>query len=191
MSSTSTPNSCSSSGQPQVERLFFALWPTDDVRQTIKRHCKSLLRHTGGRPVAEENLHITLAFLGSVDAVQHACVEEVATAIQLPSFELILDQIGYWARPRVLWLGAREIPEPLQLLVNTLNKGCGDCGLSLDKRPFKAHLTLKRKVHQAPPTEEVKPVLWPVERFVLVKSNTLPQGVQYEVVREWLLQANS
>lgn len=173
----------------EIERLFFALWPDDEVRQEIRRHAKHLLRHSGGRPVVLENLHITLAFLGSVDAAQRQCVERVAEAIALPAFTLQLDQVGYWSRPRVLWLGAHETPDIPMALAKRLAQGCRDCGLSLDRRPFKAHLTLKRKVSQAPPTMEVKPVPWPVESFVLVRSHTRPEGVQYQVVREWRLTA--
>jgi 2'-5' RNA ligase len=170
-----------------VERLFFALWPSDDVRQAIRHSCKFSLRHSGGRPVALENWHITLAFLGSVDAEQRACVEHMASVIHLPDLELQLDHIGHWARPRVLWLGAQETPDELTELANRLIVGSRDCGLSLDKRPFKAHLTLKRKVKEPPPPCEVKPVAWPVKSFALVRSNTLPEGVQYEVVRDWPL----
>ena len=187
--SSPSPEQSSNQRRGEVERLFFALWPNDEVRQLIRRHCKDLLRHSGGRPVALENLHITLAFLGSVDAVQRQCVEKVAEAVTLPPFTLQLDQVGFWSRPRVLWLGAHETAETPIELAKQLAKGCRDCGLSLDRRPFKAHLTLKRKVHQAPPTMEVKPVMWPVEGFALVRSHTLPEGVQYQVVREWQLKA--
>lgn len=185
--SSPSPEQSSNPRPGEVERLFFALWPDDEVRQAIRRHAKDLLRHSGGRPVVLENLHITLAFLGSVDAAQRQCVERVAEAIALPAFALQLDQVGYWSRPRVLWLGAHETPDIPVALAKQLAQGCRDCGLSLDRRPFKAHLTLKRKVHQAPPAMEVRPVSWPVESFVLVRSRTLPEGVQYQVVREWRL----
>jgi 2'-5' RNA ligase len=177
--------------RPAVERLFFALWPCDEVRQQLRRHAKELLRHSGGRPVTPENLHITLAFLGSVDAVQRQCVEQVAASIVLSPFTLVLDQVGYWSRPRVLWLGAHDTPATPIELANQLSRGCRDCGLSLDRRPFKAHLTLKRKVNQAPPALELKPVSWPVERFALVRSDTRPEGVRYTVVREWGLTART
>lgn len=175
--------------RPRVERLFFALWPDDAVRQTLKHHCKPVLRHSGGRAVAIENLHITLAFLGSVDAAQRQCVEQAAAAISLPRFTLTLDQLGYWSRPRVLWLGARETPEEAKQLASQLAKGARDCGLSLDRRPFVAHLTLKRKVREAPPPTELKPIEWAVDQFALVRSHTLPEGVQYEVVGRWPLRA--
>ena len=75
MSSPNAPEQVGGEGQPpRVERLFFALWPDDELRQTLKHHCKPLLRHSGGRPVALDNLHITLAFLGSVDSGQRQCV---------------------------------------------------------------------------------------------------------------------
>jgi 2'-5' RNA ligase len=185
----SSPQANEAGGWKAVERLFFALWPSDEVRQAIRRSCKFPLHHCGGRPVAQENWHITLAFLGSVDEERRVCVEQMASAIQLPDLRLQLDQIGHWARPRVLWLGAHETPDELTELAKRLITGSKDCGLSLDKRPFKAHLTLKRKVKEPPPPCEVKPVAWPVDSFALVRSNTLPEGVQYEVVREWPLSA--
>lgn len=173
----------------KTERLFFALWPSDEVRQALRRNCKSLLRHSGGRPVVPENWHITLAFLGGVSKEQRRCAEQVAATIQLPGFDLRLDYIGHWARPRVLWAGARETPDALKDLAASLINGSRACGLSLDARPFVTHLTLKRKVKEASPSTEIKPVIWPVTSFVLVKSHTLPEGVQYRVVREWKLRA--
>ena len=171
-------------GDAETQRLFFALWPSDEVRQALRRNCKSILRHSGGRPVAPDNWHITLAFLGGVTPKQRLCVEQVAATIHLPGFDFQLDKIGCWPRPRVLWAGVRETPDALKQLAARLIKGSQECGLSLDTRPFTPHLTLKRKLNQAPPFE-MKPVVWCADSFVLVKSNTLPDGVQYQVVREW------
>ena len=174
-------------GEKQIQRLFFALWPDEELRQQIKHHSKVLLRHGGGRPVALGNIHITLAFLGNVDASQQACVEKVADRIQCPEFRLTLDQAGHWSRPRVLWIGAGEIPDTLLTLVADLCKGIRNCGLELDSRPYRAHLTLMRKVNRAPTELNIQPVDWQLNRFVLVKSTTLPEGVKYEVVKEWPL----
>jgi 2'-5' RNA ligase len=173
------------SSKPQ--RLFFALWPDDDFRQQLHRHCKSLLRHAGGRPVPTENQHITLAFLGNVDALQRQCIETMADAIRCPPFELVLDKAGHWARSRVLWLAPSQPPEPLAALASALHAGASDCGLKMESRPFRAHLTLKRKLARAPQGLEFKPVWWQVKSFVLVRSVTFQQGVQYEVLQEWPL----
>lgn len=169
------------------ERLFFALWPDDDFRHQLHRHCKSLLRHAGGRPVSTENQHITLAFLGNVDAQQHRCIEAMADAVRCEPFELVLDKAGHWARSRVLWITSTQTPEPLTALAAALHTGARDCGLQMEARPYRAHLTLKRKLARAPQVLEFRTLRWHVESFVLVRSMTYQQGVQYEVIREWPL----
>jgi 2'-5' RNA ligase len=171
----------------KAERLFFALWPDDDFRQQLHRHCKSLLRHAGGRPVPIDKQHITLAFLGNVDAEQRQCIETMADAIHCPSFELNLDKAGHWSRSRVLWLAPTQTPEPLSALASALHAGASDCGLKMESRPFRAHLTLKRKLNRAPQELAFRPLPWRVESFVLVRSVTYQEGVQYEVLREWPL----
>jgi len=170
-----------------AERLFFALWPDDTLRQQLTQCCDMLAAPGDGRLVAAENLHLTLAFLGRTDARQRACVEAVADAIQCPPFELQLNRSGYWPRPRVLWIAPAEMPEALTSLATVLHTGAEDCGLKLDSRPYRAHITLMRKLARPPQNTRCPPLSWAVDRFVLVRSSTLPQGVKYEVVREWVL----
>jgi len=176
---------------PRPERLFFALWPDATLRQQIKRHCKALLRHAGGRPVSLENMHITLAFLGTVDARQRACVEAMADAIRCPPFSLCLDQAGHWARSRVLWIAPRQAPAALTTLATALSDGARECGLNMELRPYHAHLSLKRKLVRAPQMLDFRPLHWHATHFVLVRSVTWQEGVQYEVVREWPLHADA
>ena len=188
-----------SASQDRPQRLFFALWPGDSLRQQLVSRSKPLAQAVHGRSVPTENLHITLAFLGSVDAGQRVCVEDMAANVARNTaedvacspFALTLDRFGYWSRPRVLWFGASETPEPLRLLADSLSAGARECGLSLDARPYSPHLTLMRKVSRAPEKRDIEPISWSVDRFVLVNSVTVPQGVRYEVVREWLLRESA
>ena len=173
--------------EQKAERLFFALWPEEDLRRQLHRHCKSLLRHAGGKPVPIENLHITLAFLGNVDAQQRECIETMAGEIHCPAFDLQLDRVGHWSRSRVLWLGPTHTPEALTNLAADLHAGASACGLKLDARPYRAHLTLKRKLARAPQELDFQPLHWSAQHFVLVRSVTYAQGAEYEVIREWLL----
>lgn len=170
-----------------AERLFFALWPDDALRQQLTQCRDTLAAHRDGRPVPAENLHLTLAFLGRTDARQRACVEAMADAIHCPPFELRLNRSGYWPRPRVLWIAPAEMPEALTSLAMALHTAAEGCGLKLDARPYRAHITLMRKLVRPPQDADCPPLDWPVDRFVLVRSSTFPQGVKYEVVREWVL----
>ena len=173
---------------PAPERLFFALWPDDALRQQLRQRCRPLLDQPGGRPVASENLHLTLAFLGRVDAEQRACVEGMADAIHCPRFSLQLDRVGLWPRPRVLWLAPTCMPAALTGLAADLHRGAEACGLKLDARPYRAHVTLKRKLRQAPAeAASIRPITWSAQAFVLVRSISAPQGVIYEPVKRWAL----
>jgi 2'-5' RNA ligase len=171
-----------------TQRLFFALWPAGAQREQLLRYFP-LLRGCGGRRVRPENLHITLAFLGSVDAATRTCLEQAANNIDIQPFTLYLQQLGFWRRPRVVWLGANEEPPELLTLVGELKKAMLKCGLEPDTRPFRAHLTLLRKAYRTPRVEQIPLLEWPVSHFVLVASQTRPEGAVYEIVRSWELDS--
>ncbi len=175
----------------KTERLFFALWPDDALRQQLRESSKPLLDLPAGRPVPAENFHITLAFLGRVDAPQRACVEAVADAIRCPAFSVTLDHAGLWPRPRVLWLAPTEMPVALTTLAAELHRGAEGCGLKLDARPYQAHVTIKRKVREMPGATAgqvaVPAVRWSAREFVLVRSASGPQGVVYTPLKRWAL----
>lgn len=141
-------------------------------------------RHPGRR-VAAHNLHLTLVFLGSVTNVVRQCLEQAVADIHSEPFTLVLDQVGYWRKPQVLWLGSSELPAPLVLLVRALSAKATDCGLTPDTRPYRPHLTVARKVRSDPGNFPLTPLLWPVERFALVESLSQPEGVFYRPVRAW------
>jgi len=173
----------------QSERLFFALWPDDDLRQQLARHSKPLTQAVHGRLVPTENFHITLAFLGNVDARQRECIEGMARDIVCPNFELTFDRVGHWSRSRALWLAPGNSPEPLNQLVADLHRGASACGLSLDERPYRPHLTLMRKVATVPEGVSIASIDWLVSSFVLLRSVPVLEGVRYEVLRQWPLRA--
>lgn len=172
------------------QRLFFALWPEPGLQERLHRLGGAAVRKGDGRRVAAEKLHLTLCFLGGVDGGTRRCLEGQAGTVQAPPFTLVLDRLGYFPRPRVVWLGASAVPEPLPSLVQQLRDGQRRCGLEPERRPFQAHLTLARKARRGPAVNEMEPLVWPVERFALVASRTLPEGAQYEVLREWPLVAD-
>ena len=53
---------------PDRHRVFFALWPDDATRAAISRATREAVRLSGGRPIAKERLHVTVAFLGELTA---------------------------------------------------------------------------------------------------------------------------
>ncbi|MEN8129321.1 MAG: RNA 2',3'-cyclic phosphodiesterase [Pseudomonadota bacterium] len=169
-----------------TQRVFFALWPDEPTRRECARLLRSMPRRRG-RSVAEENLHITLAFIGSVDDAMLRCLLARAAQIRAKSFSLALTRVGYFARAKVLWLGPESCPAPMQGLVQRLNEGLSHCGYHPDSRPFAAHLTLFRKAQPSKSKIEISPVQWRVKVFCLVESRAYPQGVRYHVLRRYPL----
>jgi len=108
-------------GEEENQRLFFALWPDEDTRERL---ATLALDDIIGRRVSRDNLHVTLAFLGAVDKHARSCVEQVASQVRAPSFTLHMDDVGYWRKPRILWVRTSRLPSPLVALLSGLRISC-------------------------------------------------------------------
>lgn len=175
-------------GVRQCQRLFLALWPDEAVRCRLTRERDRAAAAYRGRPVAPENLHITLAFLGASDGSQRACAERVAGRVEGALFTITLERLDYWPRPRVLWLGSEHTPAALSALIGALQRGLAACGFTLEERPFRPHITLLRKVPPRPRGGTLlEPIEWPVTQFHLVESVTRSAGAEYRILTSWPL----
>jgi len=162
--------------------VFFALWPDDATRTRIVRASKEAVRRCGGRPVAKDRLHVTVAFLGGLTPAGL----EIAAAVPpigVGAFALTLDRIGTF--DATLWLGMRSVPTALAELERRLWAALEAQGFVRERRIYRPHMTLARRAR--PVDVEVDAVDWPVSELALVES--LPDGrnVHYEVLRTWPL----
>ena len=171
-----------------TRRLFFALWPDPNTRQAIVRQSRRAVRGSGGRPVPSRNYHVTLAFLGSVSEVAIPEISAAARQLRTPAGEMALEEFGYWPRPRVLWVGPSATPRSLAQLVSQLwdtLEAVPGLGLAREPRPWQPHLTLARKVNREPALTSPKPVIWPMNGFVLCESVTAEDGARYQVLEQF------
>lgn len=170
-------------------RLFFALWPADEVAGALHATARAAHAGCGGRTMRRDTLHITLAFLGSVAAARVAAAEAAAGRMSAPAFELELDRLGYWKHNRIVWAGCSAPPPALLDLASALTQELRAEGFMLDERPFAAHATLVRNARcaSAPPPLLANPVRWPASDFALVESHAAAGGSRYAVRRRWPL----
>jgi 2'-5' RNA ligase len=176
---------------PASRRLFFALCPDADLRARLDQMLHKRLRIGFGRRVPVANLHITALFLGQVTAQQRPCVEGLGAAVRCAPFTLMLDHVGYWPRPRVLWIGPTHTPPEVFQLVGALRQGVRHCGLVPEDRPFQAHMTLMRKVNRRPAEFAIEPLAWQVASYALMESVSTAQGVEYRGLMSWPLSGAS
>jgi 2'-5' RNA ligase len=171
-----------------TQRVFFALWPDDKVRAGLAAAARRMHRGLHGRRTRDESLHLTLAFIGEVDIEDLDRLRAVPAAVAAGAFTLTLDRWDCWPRNRIGWAGPSSMPLQLERLAANLEGWLRGIGFELEKRKFTPHVTLVRDAQHASMPGTLQPVHWRVEEFVLVRSQRLPRGSQYEVVARWPLE---
>ena len=169
-------------------RLFFALWPDDELRARLAALTAQVSAECGGRPTAAANLHATLVFLGSVPEERVAEFIAMAESLRAAAFELVLDTLGYWRHNRIVWAGARRSPPPLVILERRLKRGVEALRWPVDERPYFPHVTLLRDARRGPAVHTAPLPLWRVREFALVSSTQRCGGVRYAPLQRWPLK---
>ena len=168
-----------------TRRLFFALQPNSEVIKAINRATRSAVVRSEGRAVRDENLHITVAFLGNVDEERQARAAH-APPVAIEPFDLEFGRLGFWPRGRILWLEPFTVPVNLSKLEQGLRSYLADLGFSLETRPYRPHVTLARKAQAV--TGDTPAVRWRVRQLALVESVQIAGGVRYMPLQSWPLQ---
>ncbi|MFJ4066324.1 RNA 2',3'-cyclic phosphodiesterase [Pseudomonas sp. NPDC089996] len=145
------------SGAP-FKRLFFALPVSDAQRRAISQWRRGLTLRSG-KPVPSDNFHLTLLFLGDVDAAQVPAICAAVDNLARPGapLRLLLDQLKTWQRAKVLVLEPEETPAALRQLVYALQQALLPMGFDGQARDYRPHLTLSRDFRGQAPEATVMP----------------------------------
>ncbi len=179
-------------------RLFLGVPLTEDLRRKILPLCEELAA-TGAdlKPVAVENLHFTVKFLGEVDERRAAEIEVALknVLVGIKPFTAPLRGVGFFSRKiRSIWIASKS-KEFAELLENVKS------ALSSFGPPAPAekvpHVTLAR-VKSGKNKEKLLEFLEKykdtdfgvvrVENVVLYESELKPEGPVYGVVKEFELR---
>ena len=148
-------------------RVLFALWPDDTTRSALRFATQRAVQASGGRPIAKDNLHLTVAFLGELSAAGLAGARAVPP-IQVGELEITLDAVGVWPESKILWLAPLAPPPALGELEARLWDGLAERGFRTEERIYRPHVTLARRARAI--EEVVESVRWPVRELALVES---------------------
>lgn len=169
-------------------RLFLALWPDEVVRARLTGVMDSLQSTVSGKWVRPDNLHITLAFLGDVEAERWPELHHIGAESAGQGFSLALDHVQFWPRNGIVCLAPRHAPPALTALAADLSKRLRGAGFSIESRPYKAHLTLARKGRSErtflPLAESV---IWTPQAVCLMESHLGRDGPAYIQRESWPL----
>ena len=164
-------------------RLFFALWPSDDLQGRLAAWAKQAAGR--GRAMRRENIHLTLAFLGDTDRTLLPELKAIAAEVHIDPVRLALDRVGYWKHNRLIWCGASAEPQPLLAMVADLRERLNAAGVRFDPKPFVAHVTLVRNAAGLEAAPAWIPLLWEANDFALVGSERVEGRVTYRVLQRF------
>ncbi|XOV90445.1 MAG: RNA 2',3'-cyclic phosphodiesterase [Pseudomonadota bacterium] len=168
-------------------RLFFALQPDPATCLAIAAWRDNTLPPLDA-PVSAANFHITLAFLGEIKERQLDALCGATDELAQQSVTVSLDQLGYWSKPGILWIGPSTSPQTLTELARSLRQAGRRVHAPAKQSPFQPHLTLARRCQTPPPVSAVAPSFnLSFEHFVLFVSERSRSGLRYTRVAEWPL----
>ncbi|OCA92208.1 RNA 2',3'-cyclic phosphodiesterase [Pseudobacillus wudalianchiensis] len=140
---------------------FFALPLPLELKQDLHQRIQEQ-QLPFARFVHEQDLHLTLAFLGAAEEepLQKAISLMASSIKEIEAFPLVVEHLGFFGKktePRIFWAGVQE-ESRLNQLQAAVSAACREAGFTLDNRPFRPHITIARKwkgetSFQLPPLE--------------------------------------
>ena len=156
-------------------RLFIAVNLSEAMKGALIELQNELYdRGVRGRYTAEENLHLTLAFIGEFPDPEP--VLDALSAISFEPFELTLDGMGRFGD--LLWVGMKD-SVPLTAVVRRIRRALAEHEIPFDKKRFSPHITLIRKAAGKMPGVQPKAASMTVETISLMRSDRGRNGMIY------------
>ncbi len=168
-----------------MARLFVGIRPPLAVRER-------LLDATGGIDGArwqdDDQLHLTLAFVGDVGKAQADELIEALAEVESAPFAAEVAGVGHFerrGRPAAVWARV-PLGQPLAQLQRRVERACRRAGLQPETRGYRPHVTLARLPRSAGPIGEwlaahgtLRAGPWQVGDFTLYESHLRPEGPLY------------
>lgn len=169
-----------------MTRAFFALQPEPAARRQLAHQRPSGPR--AGRPAPEDNLHITLAFLGDIDDATLTRARSAAAQVAGAGFSLCFRDRAVW-RSGVCVALPETVPEAANTLRGQLARRLREAHVPFDQRVWRPHVTLARRAREGD-GRLAEPVRAAFDAFVLMQSLPQAEGVRYTVMDRWTLASD-
>ena len=177
-----------------MHRLFVGIRPPRAIRAHL---ITTLCGAEGARWQDEEQLHITLRYIGEVERPVAEDVAAVLGQIRADAFDLSVGGVGLFdtrrGYPRALWAGVRP-HDALDDLHRKVDRAIVRTGLPPEGRAYLPHITLARigkggamvdpwlGTHAGLASEPFR-----VTHFLLFESHLGREGARYEAIARYAL----
>lgn len=177
-----------------MHRLFIGLRPPPSVRDQLLDLMDGV---PGARWQEDEQLHITLRFIGEVE---RPLAEDTASAlarVQAPPLTMQLAGVGRFdsgGRANALWAGVAP-RVAITALHRKVDAALVRIGLAPERRAFLPHITVARLNRATAPTNAwlarhagLSSPIFEVGHFVLFESHLASDGARYHAVARYPLR---
>jgi 2'-5' RNA ligase len=174
-----------------MHRLFVALPLPPDIRDLL---IDAMDDSPDLRWVPEDNLHLTLRFIGEVERPLADDIAQALTRVRFERFDLRLSGIGQFAQRNggALWAGV-DPREPVAALAAKIERACQSAGLEPERRAFHPHVTIARYGRSSAAAARdfldrnrgLASPPFAADRFILFESRLSRHGAHYEEVASY------
>ena len=156
-------------------RLFIAILLSDELKDALLAAQNELYdRGVRGNYTPEENLHLTLAFIGDYPDADR--VLEALSGVSFAPFELALEGMGCFGD--LWWAGLRD-SAPLEALARRIRRALAEREIPFDRKRFSPHITLIRRASGKLPGLPPRPAAMTVRAVSLMKSERGKRSMLY------------
>jgi 2'-5' RNA ligase len=175
-----------------MHRLFVAIRPPRDIRERLLGLMGGI---PGARWQADEQLHLTLRFIGEVERHQAEDIAAALGSVHHKGFGIALSGVGSFGRrgKGAVWAGVSPQDE-LKLLHKKVDQACLRGGVDPDRRAYHPHITLARLGRNAGPTDPflerwagLASEAFPVDSICLYESRLGAEGASYTIAERYKL----
>ena len=176
-----------------MHRLFVAIRPPEAIRALLLGAMGGI---SGARWQTEDQIHLSLRFVGEVDRHRAEDIAAALAGIHHPRFEIAINGIGAFERrgqPEIVWAGVTP-HEPLKTLHKKVDQAMARVGVEPDQRAYLPHITLARLKRSSGPVRNLleasgglRSPPFPVDAFALFESQLTPDGAVYTAVEAYPL----
>lgn len=170
-----------------THRIFFAVELDSRVKTKLLSFQDRLLA-IDANPINAENFHVTLCFLGDVSEPK---IESIMDGLLAPStapFKATVKYPLYFANSKIMGLEIAQGKDQLALLkIHIENQLNSIAHFDLEKKAYKPHVSLFRKVERLPQNLPDFEQDFSVNSFSLLASVPTKKSVRYEMIEEWQL----
>ena len=182
-------------GPPGTLRLFFALWPNNEVREKLSIQRDLMQQEYGGsHAVVTQRLHMTLLFMAAFPEERLSALMTCGDNIRVAPFDLPINARSHFKQNKVAYLGNEpQVPSLFRLQERLVKRVAKAFGIAPARNEFNPHVAVVRGCRYFPSPRPVNPpISWRVDRFVLVHSIIgMGQETHYDVLKTWHLGGKS